>query len=343
MRLRVTLLLALALAGCHGTDTKAEAAAAAPAPLRTAQVVKVLFRPSIEVSGSLDPVATVQLGFDVPGRIDKLYVVRGGIVAAGDPIAKLDDTLAQAQLAQATAGLSAAESQSAAADTSWARVQKLGDAISGQDRTSAEAGHQGAQAQVEQARAGVKMAKTNVGFQTLRAPIGGMITASPDNAGPMVGAGTPMFVIEDLSALRLKASVPETAGWVSDQATVVVRSGVAGADSPVPAVIERVIPSLDPATRRIPVEIRVDQPPATLRAHGFVRAIVTSAVDVDAFEIPKGALVARPEFGVIVKEGDAPRFVPVEVLDDRGASVVVSGVLTEGQPVVIDPPHGYGE
>ncbi len=339
--LRAFGLLALAgvLASCNGSQSAAEAktkaeAAAAPVNLRTEPVKHGLYRPTADVSGSLEPVAAVQLGFTVGGRVEKLLVSRGDLVNEGDAIATLDDAIAQGQLAQAKAGRTAAQAQADEVAATWARLEKLGDALSGQDRAKAEMGLTATRAQLEQAEAAVRMAETNVRYHTLRAPISGVVTNGPDNAGILVGPGTVLFVIEDLSALRLKASVPETVTWMSRTSTATIEG--------VPAVVERVVPSLDPATRRLPVELRVDAPPATLLAHGFVRAAITSDVDLDGWDVPKGALVSRPEFGVIVA-GTPPRVVPVTMLSEKDGRVIVAGELKDGDVVVVDPPHGYAE
>lgn len=331
------VILALVLTACRSSDSspaEANSAVAAPLTLRTEPVKRGLFRPTAEVSGSLEPVASVQLGFTVGGRVEKLLVSRGDAVSEGDAIATLDDAIAQGQLAQAKAGRTAAAAQADEVAATWARLEKLGDALSGQDRAKAEMGLTAAKAQLEQAEAAVRIAETNVRFHTLRAPISGVVTNGPDNAGILVGPGTVLFVLEDLSALRLKASVPETVTWASPSSTATIEG--------VPAIVERVVPSLDPATRRLPVEVRVDAPPAGLLAHAFARATITSDVDREGWDIPKGALVSRPDFGVIVA-GSPPRVVPVTMLSEANGRVIVDGALNEGDLVVVDPPHGYAE
>lgn len=344
MRLLGIVLAAALLAGCdtHVEGDAHAAGAAAQPQVRTAAVEATSWRPSVEVTGSAEPVAAVQLGFDVPGRLKELVVVRGQVVRAGDAIAKLDASMAQSQLAQAQAGEAAATAQATAATSSFARIEKLGDAVSPQQRSEAQAGLEGARAQLAQAEAAVRLARTNLAWHTLKAPIGGVVTNGPDNAGILVGAGTPLFVIEDLSALRLKGTVAEEHAWVAEGLPVSVISGVGG-DS-VPGVVERVIPALDPATRRIPVEIRIDAPPPSLRSHAFVRATVEGP-EQSTLAIPRAALVARPEFAVwrLPAPGAAPERVRVAVLAEQGDRVLVSGALSVGDTVVLDPPHGYGD
>lgn len=338
-----TLGASATLAGCAGEPTStAEAAVEGPA-IVTAGVQAASWRPTVEITGSLEPVASVQVGFDVPGRIDRILAARGATVAAGDPLGSLDHAIASAQVAQAEAGVAAAAAGAEAAEKAWTRIEAVGDAVSDQQRTEVSAALAGARAQLDQARAAHRMARTQLAYHTLKAPIAGLVTSAPDNAGALVGAGTPLFVVEDLSSLRLKGTAPETEAWLAAGLEATVYPGTPGATEGFPARVDLVIPSLDPATRRVPVEIRVDQPPPALKAHGFGRAVITAASEEAVWSVPRGALVARPDFSVLVlPEGtDEPRRVPVTVLRE-GDQILVRGELTAADRVVVNPPHGYG-
>lgn len=339
-------LVLLLLLGCspETATPAAQAASAAPA-LRTAAAEAVPWKPTTELTGSLEPVASVHLGFDVPGRIDAILVARGQAVKKGDPVARLDAAVAQSQLAQAEAAHAGASAQLAAGEAAFKRVQALKEAggVSDQQFGDAEAGVRAGRAGVDQAAAAVRMARTNVGFHTLRAPIDGVVTNGPDNAGILIGAGTPLFVIEDLSALQVKATAPEEASWIREGLDAIVLPGTAGGIGGTPAKVVRVIPSLDPATRRIPVEIRVESPPPTLKAHAFARVKVEAAEEMPAVAVPKGAVVARPDFCVLVQTGDSVKKITVEVLAYEAERTIVRGLgLDAGATVVVDPPNGLG-
>ncbi len=343
------LLPLLLLLGCSsepGLAPPAEAALPLEAvPLRTAAVEAVSWRPSAELTGSLEPVASVQLGFDVPGRLAAILVERGQPVRRGEPMARLDGAVAAAQLAQAEAAQAGAAAQLAGGESTFARMKALKavGGISDQQYSDAEAAVLAGRAGVQQADAAVRMARTNLGFHTLVAPIDGVVTNGPDNAGILIGAGTPLFVIEDLSALQVKVTAPESADWIRPDLAVLVLPGTPGATGGVPAVVRRVIPALDPTTRRIPVEIRIDSPPPGLRSHAFARVRIEAGEDAPAVAVPIGSLVARPEFCVFVQDGPTPRKVPVEVLRRDPDRVIVHAVgLQAGMTVVVDPPSGLG-
>jgi len=335
----------LLLAGACGREPAPTAATAATvATVRTAVVESAPWTPELTLDGTLEPVAAVQLGFDVPGRMDRLLVSRGARVQKGDAIATLDDAMARAQLAQAEAAVQGAEAQLAAGEASWARAQQLRTAggLSDQQYKDAEAGILAGRAGVEQARAALALARTHVGNHTLRAPIAGTLTNGPDNAGMMIGAGTPLFFLEDLSALQLKGSVSEADTWVREGMPVTVYSGVPGSELSAPAVVVRVIPALDPITRRLPVEVRLEGAPVGLLAHGYARATIRAADAVSVSAVPTAAVVARPDFCVIVEEGGVYTRVPVEVVGETGERSLVRGNLRTGAAVVLYPPSGLG-
>jgi RND family efflux transporter MFP subunit len=341
------LLLLLACGGASAPEganppaAPSATTAAAPA-VRTAPAKAVKHRPSVELTGTLAATASVQLGFDVPGRIEKLMVKRGQQVKKGAAIARLDDSMASAQYAQAKAAVSGAKAQLAAGEAALGRLEKLKAAggISEQQWDDAVAAVTAGRAGVEQAEAATRLAKTHLDNHVLKAPIAGLVSNGPDNAGMMVGAGMPLFLIEDVTTLQVKATAPETASWIAegDEASLLLPGG-----ETVAAQVVRVIPSLDMATRRVPVEIVVENPPSTLRANAFARVKVTGAAEVDAYEIPAAALVARPDFCVYVQEGEALRRVPAEVLSREAATAVIRAELPASAEVVLDPPKEAGE
>lgn len=339
------MLILLTLLACGGSKPEATTQVASDT-LEVAAVQPTTWRPEIELTGSLEPVASVQLGFDVPGRLASLLVTRGQAVEQGQALARLDATMASAQLAQAEAAVRSAEAQLAAGEAAFARATALYEAkgMSDQQYQDAKAGVEAGRAGVDQARAAARLARANVGFHTLTSPITGVLTNAPDNPGMVVGAGTPLFVVSDLSALQLKTSAPEASTWLVEglEATVIAGSGVTA-----PARVSRVLPALDPVTRRLPVELRLDAPPAGMHAYTFARARVVAAVESPAWQVPATAVVARPDFVVFaVREGgdpEKPAKIAVELVKKDGGLATVQGGLTAGDRVVVDPPSGMGQ
>lgn len=329
--------------GCIGESATANAEASIE-KLQTASATPVTYLAEATLDGSLAPIASVQLGFDVPGRIEKLLVSRGDIVTKGEALAQLDSAMARAQAAQAEAAVTSAEAQLAAGEAAWAKAQQMhqAGALSAQQFADAQAGILAGRAGVEQARAAQSLARAHLANHTLRAPIAGTISNGPDNAGMMIGGGTPIFLLEDLTSLQLKGTVAETETWPAAGMKAVVQLGIPGANETAEAVVTRVLPALDPTTRRLPIELRLISPPTAFRAHSYAKAMIQATEPSSALSIPRAAVVARPNLSVVVVRGETYVRVPVRVIREEGEKSLVTGEILPNEAVVVYPPSGLG-
>jgi hypothetical protein len=121
-----------------------------------------------------------------------------------------------------------------------------------------------------------------------------------------------------------------------------VHSGVPGSSETAQAIVSRVLPALDPVTRRIPVELRVQSPPPSFRAHSYVKATVSASQAQSVPSVPSAAVVARPDFCVMVQRAQGWVRVPVRVLAESGEQSLVSGELAAGETVALYPPSSLG-
>ena len=67
-----------------------------------------------------------------------------------------------------------------------------------------------AKAQVEQARASLKLAETQLGYSTLYAPLSGVVVVKSAEVGEIVNPGTSVLTLADVENVWLKAYIPET-------------------------------------------------------------------------------------------------------------------------------------
>src|SRR4030043_2031558 len=65
-------------------------------------------------------------------------------------------------------------------------------------------------AQVEQARASLKLAETQLGYTVLHSPISGVVLVKSGEAGEVVNPGTSILTLADIVNVWLKAYIPET-------------------------------------------------------------------------------------------------------------------------------------
>jgi HlyD family secretion protein len=116
----------------------------ATADLETAVVERGTMTASVSASGTVEARRQAALMFKTPGRVAEVYVEAGDQVAAGDPLVKLDTSELELQVAQARAGLAAAQ----------ARLAQLKAGPSAADLAAAQAAVDSAQAQLDKLKAG---------------------------------------------------------------------------------------------------------------------------------------------------------------------------------------------
>ena len=87
------------------------APSAAPTPTQTTAQTKTTTLPTVSAEGQVVPIQSATLAFKIGGRIVAIPVQEGDTVKAGAVLARLDDALLQAQVAQAQAAYAAAQTQ----------------------------------------------------------------------------------------------------------------------------------------------------------------------------------------------------------------------------------------
>jgi len=348
----VGIILALALAGLISVRVKqavakrdalgdqrvAAQAAALTKPARlTAKPEQTIYRPVIEVTGTLRPWRDADVGFELGGRLDRVFVSIGDSVHEGQTLAILDGSSAGAQLLQAEASARAAQAQLALADDTSKRSDALAQSKSIPEQQAEQAKHQAdlARAQLEAAQATAKMAQTGVGNHAVVAPFSGLVTKAPTSAGGVVQPGTALMHIEDLSRFRLSASLGEDdveLVKVGVPVTVVTR------ERTVTGKVVTVVPSLDQATRRAPIEVEVpNDPKAPLLAWSFVHASLDAGQDVPALKIPGTARRPGSQNEVVVNDNGKARIARVVHSVAADGSWLVRSGLSPSDVVVLEP------
>ena len=170
---------------------------------------------SITATGTIEPVTEVEVGTQVSGIIDKIYVDYNSEVKRGQIIAELDKTNLMSTLASQRANLTSVQSALAYQKANYERQKSLFDKglISANDFEQARLSYVQAQQQVTTARQSVKRAETDLGYATITSPINGVVLSKAVEEGQTVAASfsTPtLFTIaQDLTDMRVIADIDE--------------------------------------------------------------------------------------------------------------------------------------
>jgi HlyD family secretion protein len=177
----------------------------------------------------VSPLVTVQVGSQVSGRVQQLFVDFNSPVESGQLVAKIDPQLFEAARAQAKANFVAAEGnlakakfQAVDARRQAKRSQELvrrnliaqADAdTSVASADAAEAAVKAAEGAVEQAKASLKEAEVNLAYTDIVSPTNGVVVSRSVDVGQTVAASLQapvLFTIaEDLHKMQVDTSVAE--------------------------------------------------------------------------------------------------------------------------------------
>ncbi len=292
-----------------------------------------------QVTGSLSPSKTLPLGFEVGGRLSASRVQKGDVVKAGQHLGSLDAEIVSAQVAQAEAGVAAAEASAELARDVAGRQEKLkaeGSVTEVQSRSSDTQKRQ-AEANLLMARASLAQVKAARRRHDLLAPFGGMLVDAPEQVGGMVGPGLPVYVLQQLDPLVLKTTIPEALRAVVKPGLKARVESVATGAGTDDATVRLVLPVADPQTRRVPVEVLVPNADGRFVANSLARVFFPVGDAQRAFTIPTSALGATGgEHVFVIDSGSRLKRVAVTVTARGLREITVAAVqpLTE----VVDAP-----
>lgn len=183
---------------------------------------------TISSAGSLKPSDFVDVGAQVSGQLEKLYVEVGDKVEVDQLLAEIDARTQESRVQASRAALGALEAQiasrQASLDLSRANAQRqerlrAANATSQQDYdtamanlASAEANYTQLQRQIEQSRSTLNTEETALGFTRIYAPMTGTIVSIEMNEGRTLNANqqAPTILrIADLSTMTVQAEISE--------------------------------------------------------------------------------------------------------------------------------------
>ncbi len=352
----------LALIACGPPSRPAAAAPQTPAaerpagaldtaaPARLVEPERVRHASRATATGTLKARQSAVLAMSVPGTLVAVTIRRGQEVRQGALLASLDDGAAAAAVKQAEAGVAAARAQLALTEDAFARVARIREqeGTSEAQLVQARAQRDLASAQLAGALAQLDQARVNLAHHHLRAPFPGVVTRVPDGLGIAVTPGAGIVTLVSTRELVLETSLTqEEAAELRPGAKVQVTVPATGART-ADATVTAVVPAVDAATNRVPIEVTVPNGEGRFLPNAFARAELPRGAERGAFRLPAAALVQREGgYAVWVAGADArARTLPVRLLsEDHDAAVVLpeGGAWPAGLRVVEAPPLGIVE
>ncbi|MBM6669893.1 efflux RND transporter periplasmic adaptor subunit [Phocaeicola coprophilus] len=181
----------------------------------TTQVKKSDISTSITATGNIEPVTEVEVGTQVSGIIDKIYVDYNSVVKEGQLIAEMDKVPLQNELESAKGTYDGAKAEFEYQERNYKRNQQLHEKglISDTEYEENLYNYQRAKSSLESSRAAYNNAQRNLSYAIITSPINGVVTSRDVEEGQTVASGfeTPtLFTIAaDLTKMQVVVDVDE--------------------------------------------------------------------------------------------------------------------------------------
>lgn len=149
-----------------------------------------------EFTGHFESVNAVEIRPRVSGYVQRVSFIEGATVRQGDILFVIDPRPYEADVARAEAELERARTRKQLADMEVERAQRLvsTQAISREELDARTSGRAESEAAIRAAEAALRMARLNLEWTVVRAPISGRVSRAEVTTGNLVQAGGPTLL-----------------------------------------------------------------------------------------------------------------------------------------------------
>lgn len=351
-RFFVFILFAVFLqAGCGRQEVSREPPLA---EVETLTVQPRLFTLTSELPGRIEPVRVAEVRARVAGIVLSRHFQEGSDVKAGQLLFQIDPAPFKATLARAQGELAKAEAALAEARSVVRRYEPLVsiEAVSQLDFDTAQATQKSAQAACQVAAADVEMAKLNLAYATVTAPISGRIGRALVTEGALVGQNeaTPLAIIQQLTPiyadfrqpvadmLRLREALATGRLAGTKDKGALISLSIEGSQQKREGRLMFSDITVDRSTGQVSLRGLFDNADALLLPGMYVRVTVNQGDDSQAILVPQRA-VQRSSDGkaqvLVVDQGDVAQLRPVRTGEMHGGEWHILEGLNPGERVIV--------
>ena len=311
---------------------------------------------TVTATGTVEPITQVEVGTQVSGIIDHIYVDYNSVVKKGEVIAELDRSTLQAELESSTATLESNKTEYEYQTKNYNRTKGLHEKglVSDTEFETAEYNYMKAKSAYEKSQADMFKVRQNLGYATITSPIDGVVIGREVEEGQTVAASfeTPtLFTIaNDLRQMQVIADVDEADIGSVQEGQRVTFTVDAYPDDVFEGSVTQVRLQATTESNVVTYEVVVDAPNPDLKLKPGLTANITvyTMEKNDVLIVPAKALRFTPE-GVEASVSDPTNYraktlwvtdngtlrsVAVTAGDSDGIFTEVTGAINEGDTVV---------
>ena len=327
------------------TDSQAVPTVAVVAP--DARVLNA----TIDLPGRLEAYYRAPIFARVSGYLKSWSVDIGARVKAGQVIAEIEAPDLDQQLLQARADLASQEASARLSEATLTRRKTLiaSNFVSMQEIDERSADLSNKKAAVNSGQANVERLEALAGYKKITVPFDGVVTARDTDVGALInaggGTGPAMFVISDISKLRVYVNVPQTYVPAIKIGAKAVISMPEYPNRTFDATVEASSQSVDVSSGTTRMQLALDNSKSELMPGGYANVRLSLQRDTVPLHIPASALIFNQNGLRVATVGtdDKVLFKPVTIARDLGREIELGSGLSPEDRVIVAPPDGIAD
>ena len=182
---------------------------------------------TITANGTINPINVVEVGAQVSGRIEKIFVDYNDVVKKGQKLAELDTSILKREVAEAESSMKKAKASLDLVKLNYNRTKELfkNNYIAKVELDQAETELKNSQEEYNIAKSKYDRTKINLGYAFITSPVSGVVISREVDVGQTVASSfsAPVLfkIAEDLTKMQIETSVSEAdIGYIKQNQTV---------------------------------------------------------------------------------------------------------------------------
>lgn len=344
-KIALVMLACLFLLACSGNQKPVDLTGGAGQKTGKYQLGKIAgeaLSSSAKLPGQLVPFNEVNLFPKLNGFVKQIYVDRGSIVKKGELLAVLEAPEMESQLQAANSRYLESQENAEASKEKYERLKEAAKepgSVSPLDLDNATSKMKADEALAQSERSNVASVKAMQDYLRIYAPFDGMIVQRNVSPGALVSPGKatdqPMFILQDISKMRLTVDIPEDYVDKVNLKKPVTFTFNAMPGNTYTANISRSANALG-SMRSEAIEIDVDNKKGQLKPGMYAEVHIPMVSGAKSLLVPNNAIVrsTEREYVITVKNGKA-NLVNIKEGLANSDSTEVFGALNANDTIVM--------
>jgi membrane fusion protein, multidrug efflux system len=307
--------------------------------------------PTLDLPGRLEAYSRAPILARVSGYLKSWSADIGAQVKAGQVIAEIEAPDLDQQLLQARADLVSQQSSARLSEATLNRRKTLvaSNFVSAQEIDERTADLANKLAAVNSGQANVERLEALAGYKKITVPFDGVVTARDTDVGALInaggGAGPAMFVVSDITKLRVYVNVPQN---YVPAIKIGAKAELTMPEYPnrtFPATVEASSQSVDVSSGTTRMQLALDNTKGELMPGGYANVRLNLQRDAVPLHIPSSALIFNQNGLRVATVGpdDKVLFKTVTIARDLGKEIELASGVTADDRIITAPPDGLAD